>query len=208
MHDSAIGKSHLAKYLPRSSRTNLQRVILTGFMGAGKSTVGLLLAESIGWRLLDLDTHIEAASGKTARELFVDLGEAGFRQLESRIFAEALSQSEVIIAPGGAFIDKSENQAVLAGSRGSYTIFLDAPFETLIARCREQEHSERATYRPLLHREAVARAHYDARKLLYASHAQLRVDVAEATPHEVLQNILQAISNLRTDLALDPPQHQ
>jgi shikimate kinase len=173
---------------------NLERVILTGFMGAGKSTVGRLLAERIGWKFLDLDTHIECVTGKSAKELFADLGEAGFRRLESQVFAEALRQAEVIIAPGGAVIDKSENQAALASSQGSYTIFLDAPFETLIARCIKQEQLERATYRPLLHQEAIARARYDARRVLYAAHAQSRVDVADATPQEVLQHILEAIS--------------
>lgn len=208
MNTPAGGKPYPTEAFPPSIQTNLQRVILTGFMGAGKSTVGRLLAECIGWNFLDLDTHIERVAGKAAKDLFADLGEAGFRQLESDVFAEALRQAEVILAPGGAVIDKSENQAMLASSQGSYTIFLDAPFEILIARCTKQEQSEQATYRPLLHQEAIAKARYDARKLLYAAHAQLRVDVANATPLEILQHILEAISRLQPNLALHPPQHQ
>lgn len=65
----------------------VRRIVLTGFMGAGKSTVGRLLADRTGWELLDLDTHIETTTGKNARELFDVLGESGFRQLESDLWA-------------------------------------------------------------------------------------------------------------------------
>ncbi|MFL6429136.1 MAG: shikimate kinase [Acidobacteriaceae bacterium] len=51
---------------------------LTGFMGAGKSTIGQLLAKRTGWEFLDLDTHIEVTTGKSAKELFANLGESGF----------------------------------------------------------------------------------------------------------------------------------
>lgn len=172
-----------------SASLKVQRVILTGFMGAGKSTVGHLLARQSGWDFLDLDTHIERTNGASARELFASLGESGFRQLEAETFAAALKRSEVILAPGGAVIDKVENQLALAASTDALTVFLDAPFPVLIERCMEQERMGETTYRPLLHQRTAAHARYEARKTLYARHADVTVDVAEKSPEAVARMI-------------------
>jgi shikimate kinase len=169
----------------------IERVILTGFMGAGKSTVGHLLADQTGWYFLDLDTHIEQTRGASAKDIFATLGESGFRQLECETFAAALRRLNVILAPGGAVIDKVENQLALAGSKDKLIVFLDAPFRTLIERCMKQERMGTTTYRPLLHQTATARLRYEARRLLYASHAQLTVDVAEKSPEEVAAIVLE-----------------
>ena len=67
--------------------TTLRRIVLTGFMGAGKTTVGRLLAESLGWEFLDLDAHIEQRTGATVPELFARDGEPAFRRLESTALA-------------------------------------------------------------------------------------------------------------------------
>ncbi|HEV2134928.1 MAG TPA: shikimate kinase [Terracidiphilus sp.] len=169
----------------------IERVILTGFMGAGKSTVGHLLARQSGWDFLDLDTHIETTNGASARELFASLGELGFRQLESETFTSALTRSKIIVAPGGAVIDRIENQHALASCTNKLVIFLDGPFPTLIERCKKQERMGETTYRPLLHQPATASARYEARRLLYASHAQATVDVAEKSPEEVARIIFE-----------------
>jgi len=163
-------------------------------MGAGKSTIGHLLAKRTGWDFLDLDTHIEATTGKSAKELFVNLGESGFRQLESEILVMALQRSNIILAPGGAVIDRDENQQALANSMGSFMVFLDAPFQTLIERCLKQERAGRTTYRPLLHQPTIARARYKSRRRLYTAHARLTVDVAENSRDEVVELIFEAIS--------------
>lgn len=169
----------------------IERVVLTGFMGAGKSTVGHQLARRSGWDFLDLDTYIETTNGASARELFASLGESGFRQLESETFASALTRSKIILAPGGAVIDRIENQHALASCTNTLIVFLDGPFQTLIERCKKQERMGETTYRPLLHQTATAAARYEARKLLYASHAQATVDVAENSPEEVARIILE-----------------
>ena len=175
----------------------IHRIVLTGFMGAGKSTVGLLLAEHTGWDFLDLDTHIETTTKSSARALFDALGETGFRQLESDLWASALRRSRAIIAPGGAVIDKAENQSILAESVGSFVVFLDAPFQTLIDRCLQQERHQGATYRPLLHKTEIARARYIERRLLYTNHAQRVIDVANHSPKLIAQEIWRAVFELR-----------
>lgn len=171
----------------------IRRIVLTGFMGAGKTTVGRLLAERTQWDFLDLDIHIESTSGKSARELFAALGETGFRQLETGSFRSVLQRSQAIIAPGGAVIDKRENRDILAEIAGSFVIFLDAPFQVLIDRCLRQEQQESATYRPLLHKTEIARAWYMERRVLYANCAHRILDVADRAPEIIARDIGQAM---------------
>lgn len=175
----------------------IHRIVLTGFMGAGKSTVGMLLAKCTRWDFLDLDTYLEATTKKSARELFDALGEAGFRQLESDLWASALQRSEAIIAPGGAVIDKAVNQSILAKSAGSFIVFLDAPFQILIDRCLRQEQQASATYRPLLHKTEIARARYVERRVLYTNHAHLVIDVAAQSTELVARQIRRAVFEVR-----------
>src|ERR1700709_2552659 len=79
----------------------LRRLVLTGFMGAGKSTVGRLLAARLGWEFLDLDAHLESRTGFTIPDLFSTHGEAHFRRLESTALASALGRSNIVLALGG-----------------------------------------------------------------------------------------------------------
>lgn len=163
-------------------------------MGAGKSTVGRLFADLTGWDFLDLDLHIEATAGKNARELFDALGETGFRQLETNLWASVLESSRAIIAPGGAVIDKLDNQRILAGSADTFVVFLDAPFSVLIDRCLRQEQEEGATYRPLLHKTEIAQARYTERRVLYAKHAHQVIDVSDKAPDEIVREIRQGMA--------------
>ena len=183
-----------------SSRLNLNvvndeihRIVLTEFMGAGKSTVGLLLAGQTGWDFIDLDTRMETATNRNARALFDALGETGFRQLESDFWAASLQQMRTVIARGGAVIDETANQRVLAKSAGSFVVFLDAPFQTLIDRCLREEQQVGATYRPLLHKIEIAQARYIKRRVLYTNHAHRVIDVSDKSPESVAQDIWQAI---------------
>lgn len=181
---------------PSAGPFPLKRVVLTGFMGAGKSTVGRMLATETGWEFLDLDAHIETTHGASAREIFAAVGESEFRRLESETFAAALGRPNIVLAPGGAVIDKVENQRALANSKEGLIVFLDAPFTILIERCKEQERAGSSTYRPLLHQTEVAKARYETRRVLYASLAQLTIEVAEKRPDEVAWIILETMRSL------------
>ena len=78
-------------------------VVLVGFMGAGKSTVGRALAERVTWDFVDLDTRIEAFTGRTIPEIFAEDGESAFRELEARIGREVLAGDHLVIATGGGW---------------------------------------------------------------------------------------------------------
>src|SRR5580704_600629 len=119
--------------------TAIKRIILTGFMGAGKSTVGRLLATRLGWNFLDLDAHLEARTSTTIPQLFERHGEAHFRRLESSALASALGRDHTVLALGGGTPEELTNRLLLEQTPATLTIFLDAPFPTLYDRCMLQD---------------------------------------------------------------------
>lgn len=96
------------------------RVALVGFMGAGKSAVGRVLARRLRWRLLDFDREIERRAGRTVAEIFREEGEAAFRAREAEITAEAAGLEGVVLAPGGGWAA----QPGLWDRLGSGTLFV------------------------------------------------------------------------------------
>ena len=131
-----------------TSRLQMKGVILVGFMGAGKSSVGRVLAEHLSWTFEDLDDRIERREKQKVAEIFRDAGEAGFRRAEHEALKELLeglrSDSEKVIAlGGGAFVHESNIRLIDAANLP--TVFLDAGVEELWGRCQRQ--SERAANR-------------------------------------------------------------
>src|SRR5215469_11127361 len=107
---------------------HVRRIVLTGFMGAGKSTIGRLLASRLGWEFLDLDTHLENRTGATIPELFARHGETHFRRLESTALASALGRSNTVLALGGGTPEEITNRLLIEQTPDTLAIFLDAPF--------------------------------------------------------------------------------
>src|SRR5450631_830970 len=128
-----------------SIQTTTAQIVLLGFMGAGKSTVGPLLAELLGWQVFDADTVLERRAGCTIAELFARDGEAGFRRLEESTVAELLGMDQTVVALGGGAIESASTRSLLASRPDVCTAFLDGSLETLLKRCNQSE-----TVRPLL----------------------------------------------------------
>ncbi|MDE3199620.1 MAG: shikimate kinase [Acidobacteriota bacterium] len=186
----------------------LQRIVLTGYMGSGKSSIGALLAARAGWLFVDTDSALEQASGISARSLHAKLGDEEFRQYESGIFAATVANSQVIVAPGGAIVDRPENRRVLEEMKNGLIIFLDAPFDILIDRCLRQESKGHSTYRPMLQYPEQANAQYKARTHLYASIAHWTIDVSVNAPEETLEIIWSGIaSRIGGTLQREPQQN-
>lgn len=165
-------------------------VVLVGMMGAGKTTVGRLLAERLGVAFLDSDAMVEAATGRPVERLWAESGEAELRRQESRALNRALDGSDggsVIATGGGCVLDESNRR--LLRERG-VVVWLRADPATLAARVSGGQG------RPLLVGDvAVTLTDLAAeRDPLYAEVASMVVDVDSATPSEVVDRVLAGIA--------------
>jgi len=174
--------------------TTLRRIVLMGFMGAGKTTVGRLLAESLGWEFLDLDAHIEQRAGATVPELFARDGEPKFRRLESTALANALSRNNTVLALGGGTPEQLTNRLLLEQTPGTIVLFLDAPFETLFDRCMLQSFASPEHIRPVLASPEEAHLRYNQRQPHFRRLARHILATGELTPAETNLAILQILS--------------
>lgn len=137
-----------------------RRIVLTGFMGAGKSTAGRLLAERLGWTFQDLDSLIEERAASTVPRIIERHGEAAFRRMESYALAVALGRPHLVLALGGGAIESITNRLLLEQTPGTFNIFLHAPLDTLLERCANQPD---AVLRPFLADPAQAAARFKLR---------------------------------------------
>ncbi len=172
---------------------NLRRLVLTGFMGAGKSTVGRLLAARLNWTFLDLDAHLEARTGATIPQLFERHGEAHFRRLESTALASALGQNDTVLALGGGTPEELTNRLLLEQTPATFTIFLDAPFPTLFDRCMLQDIA-----RPVLEDPAAAQLRFAKRHPLYRRLANLTIDTANLTADQTIDALFLSLTQRKT----------
>jgi shikimate kinase len=99
-----------------------RRIVLVGLPGAGKSTVGALVAERLGWRFVDLDREIERAAGRPVTEIFAEEGEGRFRELERDATRRLAGEAGVVLAPGGGWALDRSNVAALG--EGSLVVYL------------------------------------------------------------------------------------
>jgi shikimate kinase len=167
-------------------------VILTGFMGSGKSATGRELAALLGWEFLDLDDEVERAAGKTVPRIFAEDGEDRFRELESEALASVLGRRAVVVATGGGVLLRKENRRLLADR---LVVNLDASTAECVRRVRGSR-----TERPLLQvpdPEGRARELRASRHHLYGGVAR-QVDTEGKTPAAVAREIRQRFLGGRT----------
>jgi len=147
-------------------------IYLVGFMGSGKTTIGRLLAERLGWSFVDLDEQIEAAQGISIPELFDTHGEEYFRKIEMEAIRYHVYKVRrgcpTVIALGGGAFAREENYDLLEDH--GVTVWLDCPLE--LARKRV----EGCTNRPLARDPKKFAELYEARRASYAR-ADYRVEV-------------------------------
>ncbi len=122
----------------------MRHLVLTGFMGTGKSEVARRVAERLGRPFVDMDVLIEEREGMSIPDIFAQKGEAYFRRLEAELVRELAAQEGLVIATGGGALVPEENRRIMVAS--GVVICLWADEETLIARLKED------THRPLLNR--------------------------------------------------------
>ena len=160
-------------------------ILLLGFMGSGKSTIGQMLAARLDRPFVDLDDRIERKEGRPISEIFRQQGEPAFRALETQVLTELLSEmqrtpGDVVALGGGTFAQAGNRQ--LLETFGGLTVFLDCPLEELEHRCRDY------THRPLAQDPTAFRALYHERQGSYRL-ANVIVD-ANRTPEQITESIL------------------
>ncbi len=160
--------------------------VLVGAPGAGKSTVGQLLAQAYGVPFRDTDADIEAAAGKPISEIFIDEGEQHFRALESAAVAAALAEHEGVLALGGGAVLAEPNRDLLAGHT---VVYLSVELSDAVARTGLSQG------RPLLalNPRATLRFLLDQRRPLYEQVATHTVATDGRTPEEITAELVELL---------------
>jgi len=154
-------------------------IVLAGFMGTGKSTVGELIAETLGWRFIDSDQLIVVLENMQIKDIFAQKGEAYFRQVESRVAAELAEIRRIVVATGGGMMVNADNRTVM-GLHGLLVCLNATPdaIEQRIGGDRD---------RPLL--KGDWRALLDSRRDAYAA-LPYQIDTTGKTPEQVAQEVV------------------
>ncbi|MDF2688336.1 MAG: shikimate kinase [Microvirga sp.] len=180
--DQASQRGH-----PISRLLGTRSLVLVGLMGAGKSTVGRRLAQSLKLPFRDADHEIEAAAGMTIQEIFAIHGEEHFRDGERRVIARLLQEGPIVLATGGGAFMNEETRRRIAEQ--AISIWLKADLDVLMRRVRK-----RAT-RPLLQNpdpEGTMRRLMEQRHPVYAT-ADITVDSHEAPHDKVVAELIKAL---------------
>jgi shikimate kinase len=156
-------------------------------MGSGKTTVGHLAAQRLGWPHLDSDAEVEEATGRSVPEIFATDGEPAFRAAESAALVRALGVEPVVVSVAGGAVLDAENRRLIASS--GTVVWLRADVATLAGRVGD------GAGRPLLDGDTErALAELDAvRRLLYAQLADEVVDVDDKTPEQAAAAAISAL---------------
>ena len=166
-----------------------KNIVLIGFMGSGKSTVGRELHQRLGYDLVDMDQLIEESMGKKITEIFKEEGEKAFREFETFQLVEIAKHTEMrhIISTGGGIVLRSGNRSLLR--KLGYVVWLDAPGGKIF------ERTSRNRDRPLLNhpdaKERIASMLIE-REPMYEETAHLKIDTSDLDSGEIAAGILES----------------
>ncbi len=160
-------------------------VVLIGFMGSGKSSVGRLLATYLGFRFVDTDALVVKAIGMSINDWFTRHGEASFRDEESKVLASLRGKRPLVVATGGGIVERVENHALLREI--GFVVCLNADEEVIFERV------SRNSRRPLLKtadpRATIAEL-LARRRPLYEAAAQAMIETSHKAHSEVAREII------------------
>ncbi|TDQ41672.1 shikimate kinase [Aureibacillus halotolerans] len=163
-------------------------IFLTGFMGAGKTTVGQLLAEQYGYRFIDTDQEIERLHQCSVRTIFQEKGEAQFREIETEVLQKETTSKTVLSTGGGIVLSKANREWL---SKEGIWVFLHVTPEEIYQRVKDDPH------RPLLDGDPQERIQslFEQRLSLY-NEAPIVIPTSEFTPKEVTVEVMNRIAHL------------
>jgi shikimate kinase len=168
---------------------NLNNIYLIGFMGAGKTSVGRILAKSLRMGFVDIDDRIEKELGMTISQIFSKRGEDYFRDAESKMLKTVSQKNGQVIATGGGIVLRDENWEIM--KKNGVTVYLRASIEVLWARIKSN------TTRPLLQVEDPLKKAVELLSIripLYEK-ADLIIDSDNVSPHEVASDTTEKLKD-------------
>jgi len=168
-------------------RNKPKNIFLVGFMGAGKTTVGRILALRLGWRYCDSDKVIETLAGKPVTDIFSEDGEEYFRRLESGTLRDLAGKEKQVVATGGGAVMRVKNMRAMKA--GGATVYLKAPMSVIWERIK---HSKT---RPLLNVDNPyeAAAELLTKRISSYEAADVTIDTETLTPEEAAGEILKKL---------------
>jgi shikimate kinase len=172
-----------------SDQQQLKRIVIIGFMGAGKTTVGEEVARRLGLGFFDLDREVVVRSCfDSVRDIFEVCGEPFFRTREAQALSDLLQHEGVVVATGGGVVSNelATNDLGLAAQRGE-VVYLKARFETLVGRVGGDPG------RPLFREFNRARSLFDARQGSYSKYASLTLEVDNEPVEKIVETILNTV---------------
>ncbi|MGV0026363.1 shikimate kinase [Phormidesmis priestleyi] len=162
---------------------------LIGMMGAGKTTIGRLLAQQLDYQFFDTDTIIEQATGQSISQIFAESGEEAFRQLETKVLAELSPYTGLAIATGGGIVLKPENWGYL---RHGVVVWLEVPLDQLCQRLQNDRSRPLLDYPETL--ENRLNTLLTQRQHLYTQ-ADVKIAVqADESPTALSDRVMEAIA--------------
>ncbi|MDO4895161.1 shikimate kinase [Moraxella sp.] len=168
---------------------NLPAIYLVGPMGAGKTTIGKLLAKHLGREFVDCDWYIAKQTGADIPWIFEKEGEAGFRERETKAISELTVLPNIIMATGGGAVGNAQNRQML---KQGLVIYLDASVETQLLRTKKDKN------RPLLQSgnpRKVLEELYQIRDPLYREVADIIIPTGRAYPKQMIGDILDILND-------------
>lgn len=163
------------------------RIILIGFMGVGKTTIGKIIAKKLKLNFVDMDNYIEKREGKSISKIFEEYGEQHFRELEGKSLKHLIKSDNIVISTGGGIVTTKENSEIL--KKEKIVIFLDGNTQTILNHL-----SKEIDKRPLLSNSN--NVEYTISNLLneryekYNSICDIKIDINEKNIEEVVSQIL------------------
>lgn len=174
--------------ITQSKRTS-GNIFLIGMMGAGKTTVGKLLAQQLGKTFIDSDEEIQQRTGVTIPHIFDVEGEAGFRQREANIIQELMKLDNIVLATGGGVVLSEQNRDALCGN--GIVVYLKSTVHDLWQRTRHDRN------RPLLQTDdprARLNDLYEQRDPLYTRVADLIMPTGKQSVHSLVLQLQQELN--------------
>ncbi len=174
-------------------------IFLTGFSGAGKTTVGIEAARLLGWRFVDLDERIEAAASMPIDAIFAQYGEPRFRAMETQALLAACEGERQVVSTGGGIITADANREAMAANGA--IVCLEASPETIYERVRAQSEGDEALVRPMLaHADPMRRIRVlKAQRQFHYTLAHWTVHTDRLSPAQAAHEVVRAFDILNDD---------